>query len=195
MKTLAPNRLLSAPESLVGIRSRFHPFEQEVGSFIHKALECNISGETFDIQSLSTLIPQHKFLSAQISSEQMIEALEKEINSILDDTCWKTIKSLGEKAWSEQNIIHLDGDQLIRGSIDLLIRTNTGDFWVIDHKTTEEACHSSDLLGLATKHNYTAQIAAYVAAVKAMYPEAKVNGAIFYTAARKLCTTIEGFST
>jgi ATP-dependent helicase/nuclease subunit A len=195
MRTLAPNRLLSAPESLGGIKSRFHPFEQEVGSFIHKALECDISGETFDIQSLNAFIPQHKFLSAHISSEQMIDALDKEIKGILDDTSWKTIKSLGDKAWPEQNIIHLDGDQLIRGSIDLLIQTNNGDFWVIDHKTTEEACHSLDLLELAMKHNYTAQIEAYVAAVKAMYPKAKVNGAIFYTAARKLCTTIEAFRT
>lgn len=193
IKTLAPNRLLSAPEKTKGLKSRYSPFEQEVGSFIHKALEFDIKDQSIGIEDIESFIPSHKLKSLNMNIKTISELVQKEVKAIIEDKSWKAIKALGAKAWPEQDIVHLNGDQLIRGSIDLLLETKHGNFWVIDHKTTEEACHVDDLMDLSTRHNYTGQVEAYVSAVKAMHPRSRVNGAIFYTAARRLCVTIKEF--
>ncbi|SMF76149.1 UvrD-helicase domain-containing protein [Pseudobacteriovorax antillogorgiicola] len=185
IKTLAPNRLLTKPDDASSeTNHRFSPFATEAGTFIHEALENVVRKQAIpDEEQWSDLYshgPKERF-------QQVGQMVFEEIHQFLKSPLWQSLTQI-EEVWPERDIVYLDGDKLIRGTIDLLVREGNKEFSVIDYKTSEPQ-KGDDLFEYSLRKAYDQQILAYVKAIKALYPGAKVNGAVCYISSNQLVYT------
>lgn len=181
IRILAPARLLSDDEGLTSdpVGERLFPFPTEAGIYIHRALEADMRREDFDGPQFwrSLYKGQDAFLDA-------FGDVAGEAQSILKHETWLKLRAQAREA--ELPIAYLQRDMLVRGIIDLLVQEADGTWLVVDYKTTWEALGNEDLLGLCVKKRYNLQVGLYVEGVQRLYPDAGVQGAVFFTAQKKL---------
>lgn len=192
IKTLAPTRLLSEktePGPRVSNeriqKGRFSPFEQEFGTFLHQILEHCAKNIPLQLKDSWQNLYRPNRGKKERFFELEKDALE-EAEAVIAHPSWKAILELGSEIRPEQEVICLDGDQLIRGTIDLLIHESPNKIWIIDHKTTDETLSQPNLAKLTIEHKYDQQLSLYQKAIRMMNPDAHINTAIFYTSIRQL---------
>jgi ATP-dependent exoDNAse (exonuclease V) beta subunit len=191
IKSLAPNRLLTQAETQTLCRSRFHPFAQEAGSMIHRLLEANLKGETLDPAKVWSTFYQQ---GARSQYDQLLPAILQEVDDIVASECWHQLITHAQELHPELPLVHLDGDELVRGTMDLLVVWQPDQLAVIDYKTTDDVCVSEDLPAFIRDHQYDQQIATYMRGVRALHPQAQINGYIFFTALQRMVLTHQDFS-
>lgn len=187
IKTLAPNRLLNKGDFDHNQEGeQFHPYATEAGTYVHLALEKHIKEEPLDPSQAWMEFYQ----GGELNRFQEVGLLaHAQVQGVLNSELWRDLLNLG-KLKTEMKVVHLDGNNLIRGSIDLLVSLEQNRFLVVDYKTSKP--NESPELTCQNK-GYDKQILAYVKAIKALYPGSKVNGGIYFTGQNTLTLTHQEF--
>ena len=184
LKTLSPAKLLQNKEHLDPEIKEKYPLAREFGVYIHKLFEKTLLDEKFDkfdywcslVESVKSETKTQWYSKANEHFEKSYSAIE--FKKVLDEA---------ENLWVEQNIIHANKDnELVRGTIDLLIKRKDGSYAIIDYKTTPEANYSDDLVGLAKSHKYHKQLNAYKAAITEILDINEIDTFVYFTYKSKL---------
>ncbi|MBF0443238.1 MAG: UvrD-helicase domain-containing protein, partial [Oligoflexales bacterium] len=185
IKTLAPHRLLHRDDHERGdegvLSGQKGLFLREKGLFIHKGLELAVKKEPFDAAGYwNNLIDE--VLERDISLSHLWAA-EMELEAVLKSDAWNTMIRGASRVEAEKRILHLDGKNLILGSMDLYLEYPDGEITVVDYKTISPVSSLSEheLKSLIIDMGFDLQMAAYVKAVKKAMPGRKVNGVIYFT--------------
>lgn len=191
IKTLAPNRLLTKSDHDSEHdfdQQLFSPFSTEAGTYIHQALEHHIKSETYAASTMWESL----YNSGELERFKAVGLLaETQVQKVLNSKQWQGLMSSGNKQ-SEMNILHLDGQNLIRGSIDLLVDLGKNRFLVIDYKTAPLKAGTA-LHQLCLEKGYDKQLLAYVKGIKALHPGSKVNGGVYFTHNNSISMTHQEF--
>lgn len=185
IKTLAPARLLASHDKETSTGSgRFMGFEREAGVMIHAFLERHLRGEEPD---LAQLWQDCYTGGAKDRFERCLPEVRRAIQDLLQSPILKNLQKGDFRLETEVAVVHLDEGMLIRGSIDLLIfHQNSQNLTVIDYKTTEDARSHPNLAQLIEQSAYDKQLQCYEKALQCIYPRAKINTAIWFTASDQL---------
>lgn len=189
--TLAPNKLLQLPDCKSNSPSRFQPFAQEAGSWLHLGLEAVCSNKAFDENLAWHSLYQR---GDRKLFDSLLPLLSEELAAIIESASWLKLKQQGERLWAELPVVHFDQNQLIRGHIDLLVDFGQSRLAVVDYKTSDEVRYTDFIPSWLQEHRYDQQVAAYVKAVKALYPDHQVNGYVYLTSLRKFYPTYLEYS-
>ena len=193
IETLAPARLLSQSDGELKTTLAFsfiqscepsrHKWSREVGTWIHKGLESHIKNIIFHAkEDWDNIAPQTADTEAADSRNQAFLQASSELNDVINHHNFIELTQRGENK-AEMNIVYLDGSSLIRGSIDLLIKTDDLNL-VVDFKTLAGIDHNAsdeELRKLCIEKKYGDQVEAYCKAIKAMEPEKTVSGMVYFT--------------
>jgi ATP-dependent helicase/nuclease subunit A len=178
VRILAPARLLNDSEEAAAKSSSAHRYATEIGTFVHRGLEASVKEEPFLAHEVWMGLGPHHPPSTYLDS--YVYAFEK-LQMILTSSVFQNLLSSALKREAEVPIAFLQGDQLVRGTIDLLLQMSPNSWLVVDYKTSEEAAEADDLEALARTKRYDQQLALYMQGVQLLYPDATVEGAIFFT--------------
>lgn len=190
---LAPNRLLRIPEDSLPFDSAAE-FKVQLGiargSFIHKGLECAAIGQPFASENQwSRLIDLNNATLPQTLNEQAYHEAKRALDCVISSKVWQTLIASALKIETEVEIVHLNGHNLVMGTIDLLVTTATNRILVIDYKTTPiEKSHQNEsyLRELCIKKKYNKQLKLYVGAIQKVEEGKEIVGALYFTAINKL---------
>lgn len=184
VRILAPARLLEEAERQTPSHSLgSRPFAAAIGTFLHRGLEAKVKGLGFDPEAAwSSLGPAQRgsdFAAAFAIALEKWERLDRSpaFNALLERS---------QRRFAELPIAFLEGDQLVRGSIDLLLELGPGHWLVVDYKSSEEAAVTEDLKALAISKRYDQQLALYRKGIERLYNGSQVDGAIFFTEAEQM---------
>jgi ATP-dependent helicase/nuclease subunit A len=171
-----------------GIKEELRPYSSAIGDFVHKGLECHFSNRRFDgnqvwSRLMTQLTPNLKEPDQLVQEEALTHArstLSKSLRSkVLSD-----LIPAGAKLHTELPIAFKQGDQLVRGQIDLLIETPTS-WHVVDYKTSELANASpEDLNTFVQERGYDQQLQLYVQALKEMSHK-QITASLYFSALDK----------
>ena len=75
----------------------------------------------------------------------------------------------------------MQGNYLVRGTLDLLLELEPDHWLVIDYKTVEDLPQDIDYHALIRERRYDQQLALYQEGVHLLYPGSQVDTAIFFT--------------
>lgn len=183
IRILAPARLLEDAEPITSHGLGARPYAAAIGTFLHRGLEAKVKGTAFDPKSeWRSLAPAE---GAQAFADAYRQALEK-WQRLDRSPVFNSLLERAQQRFAELPIAFLEGDQLVRGSIDLLLGLGPQHWLVIDYKSSEEANVAQDLRALAIAKRYEQQLALYKKGIARLYPGARVDGAIFFTEAEQL---------
>lgn len=187
LKTLAPNKLLSRGDfqtSNMG-SSPFHPFAREAGTLIHQILEHKAHNRPFQVREawLALFSGGDKQRFLQVGELAACQGAE-----VYHSKTWTRLLEQAQEIHTEMDLVHIDGRKLIRGSIDLLLRTGKNQWLVVDYKTSpiKDIRHLAEFI---EEQGYQRQILAYVKAVKDLYQDSQVNGGLYFTECNQLIIT------
>ncbi|MCX6110749.1 MAG: UvrD-helicase domain-containing protein [Proteobacteria bacterium] len=161
-----------------------------VGTFLHLGLEAFMSGKAFspDAAWQAQLAPLHPppELQAQVFAEWA---------ELRDDPALNALREAARGIETELPLVHLDGDQMIVGTLDLLLEDNAGNLLIVDYKTTRFALPATQIPDAALtifsrQRGYQDQLADYTRAVRALYPGTTVTAAVYFTSLRRLVRLI-----
>ena len=176
IEVLRPHRLLKRaeeddnPKGGAGAQLR--------GTLIHRALEAFVRGESSDVPALCRALmgPGQDPLSQDTCAE---------IERVVACPTFRSLFADAQQIWTEQPFVHLDGGMLVRGTMDLVVKRGPPDvYWIVDYKTTPITAGQTahELALLCAARGYSAQLEAYVRALRAIYPAAEVRGMVYFTA-------------
>lgn len=184
IQILAPARLLEGAEhSSAPDRATAHPQATAIGTFIHLGLEASVKAQDFPAAEVWEGLDDG---SPDFAS--VLSIAQEKLNLILASPVFRSLIQESRQRIAERPIAFLQGDQLVRGTIDLLLERGPQHWLVVDYKTSEEARGVKDLRSLARAKRYDQQLALYVEGIRLLYPEARVDGAIFFTERLELLT-------
>jgi ATP-dependent helicase/nuclease subunit A len=182
IRILAPARLLNDKES-VSSGSLSLPYAAEAGSYIHRALECSVKGESFEGEKFWQRLRRHH---PQKAFTKAWDQVHLEAEKILASKPWLDLRASARQVEAEMPIAYLKDSMLVRGIIDLLCQIDDKRWLIVDYKTSWEALGNEDLLELARKKRYDLQLALYREGVQRLYPDSEILCAIFFTAQQEL---------
>lgn len=184
VETLAPARLLSedaVEKDQSASCGPFTPFAAEAGQYIHIALEKVAHQVSYEPESIWD---QQYLRGDRELFKQKLAYLEPHVENVLKSSVWKNLWTDYDWFRTEQDIVHLDGDKMIRGTIDLLLRKSSGIYLVVDYKTGLFPEESLEQITRAKR--YDLQVEAYVRAVSSLFGTDQVKGGVFFTAHQEL---------
>ncbi len=184
LQTLAPARLLSKSfnETDNSVHD-FTPYAREVGLYIHQILEYGMKGHSLADEAWQSFYPG----GPKQQFEQVGKLAEQLTDRTMKSLLWQFLKK-SERVEVEKSIVHLSDSQLMRGTIDLLLWREERKILVVDYKTVPIS-HKSQIPRIVIEKQYDQQIFAYVNAVKALYPQSQVNGAVYFTFLNEIILT------
>ena len=161
-----------------------------VGTFLHLGLEAFMSGKDFSPEAAwqAQLAPLHPppTLQAQVFTEWV---------ELRDDQALNALREGARGIETELPLVHLDNDQMIVGTLDLLLEDDAGNLLIVDYKTTRFALPAGQIPDAALtifsrQRGYRDQLADYTRAVRALYPGTTVTAAVYFTSLRRLVRLI-----
>ena len=147
------------------------PLTLVYGSYIHKALECRVTEQPMvDASYWQQLLASHRL---QGSYEARWRQAQRTLQNLLDSDAWREIFTDHRWAKAEMKIVALDNDELIRGTIDLLVAYPNNRLLIVDYKTmTSDPQKISD---------YQPQLSVYCRAVQKLYPDHQIDSALLFS--------------
>jgi len=188
IQCVAPHRLLN-PVEAEGSEARLpaalptRVSGAEAGTVIHQGLRAKALGQAFDaVEAWRCLSPR-----ALASAGAACQWVAAEIERITTHEAWQRLFERALAVRVEEEILGLIDDQLIFGSMDLVIEY-AEEVYLIDYKTTQEAeCRShAELLDLIAKRGYHHQLKAYSRCLSPLVSPKPVVSAVYFTAANAL---------
>ncbi|MCX6130771.1 MAG: UvrD-helicase domain-containing protein, partial [Proteobacteria bacterium] len=179
IRCLAPARLLE------GARHQANDgvaFATEIGTFVHKGLEARVKGLVFDAQATWQSLRASHALSL---FEESLPKAQAKLDFILSSSTWEGLFKTATACFAEVPIAYIKQDELIRGSIDLLLSYAHTIMYVIDYKTVDPG-DTKDLQQFCRDKKYEQQLRLYVEGVRRLYPQSKVQGFILFTETAQL---------
>ena len=111
-------------------RSQFYfaPFSREAGVYIHEILEAQIKG-------LPAPVWEDSYQRGDLNRFQEVGELAKiSAQKLIRSQLWQDLIR-PHKCEAELPIVHLNGDKLVRGNIDLVVEIDKDRILLIDYKT------------------------------------------------------------
>ena len=147
------------------------PLTLVYGSYIHKALECWVTNQPMvDASYWQQLIVSHGLPG---SAEARWRQAEQSLQTLLKSDTWQEIFTDHQWAKAEMKIVALDNDELIRGTIDLLVAYPNKHLLIVDYKTMR-----SDPQKVS---DYQPQLSVYCRAVQKLYPDHQIDSALLFS--------------
>lgn len=185
LKTLAPAKLLAKNHETSFNTPRadiFAPFSKECGTYIHRILELKVQGTSYSEREEWEKIC---VLKNHARYEEVFQVANKDIDKLIKSEHWKLIEA-AKKHWTEKPIAYCEGDQLIRGIMDLVVWPSEDEAIIVDYKTVAVDFNRTDLEAFAIAKQYDKQLSAYVKGMKKLLPGTKVKAAVFFTHSAEL---------
>jgi ATP-dependent helicase/nuclease subunit A len=161
----------------------------QIGLFLHAGLETHTRGGAFD--------PAATWLRlAGSAARPFVQRLAlAQWQAVLADPQLASRLQAAVRIDAELPIVHLDGTDLVYGTIDLLLTGADGQRTVVDYKTSlllptadGRPLTDQELAAFCHERGYDAQLATYARAVRAMTPGAEVNCAVYFTSLGRFLT-------
>jgi len=151
-------------------------FATALGLLVHSALESHIKKCEIDFSFLSEQVLASNLKFKKIKSEELIKQATAQYSELIASPVWENLVKDTLTAEAEVEVVHLVGEKMIQGAIDLLI-TKSDEVIVVDYKTTQQA---------VSAEKYRPQVEAYCRAMKMMNQSKKVAGKVLFTHSREL---------
>ena len=179
--TVRPHRLNRVDEPAEKSASGAQSLQpQRRGLLVHWLLEAHVKNIQWNFAAAQEALPEQDF-DLEMDLPLYREA-QTQAEMLLKSTAWQQLTANATSLRAEVAISAFDTRQSwMRGSIDLLVETTSGDLWVIDYKTSESP---------AQANRYLPQVSAYAAAVQQMHPEKRVGAGIMFTANQSLAVLL-----
>ena len=115
----------------------------------------------------------------------------KELVELRQDSWLVQLRDSARRIETELPIVFQRDDELVLGSLDLLVERPDGTLLIIDYKTTRftaaaKSLSDAELKRFCRERHYDQQLADYCEAIAAIYPEQKVTAAVYFTHLRRL---------
>ena len=179
IKILAPARLLQEAEETRFKSSRNAIFAREYGVFVHLGLEYELKQKPSpDLSAWMELCPADVSLTV---FEEHFATAQALLQKALTSQQWSELCKRAVQHWPELPIAFLQGQSLVRGTIDLLLKFSEDEFLVLDYKTVADLPPDTQLPAYIQERRYDQQLSLYQEGVQRLYPDAKVGTAIFFT--------------
>lgn len=147
------------------------PLTLVYGSYIHKALECRVTDQPMvDASYWQQLLVNY---GLQDSHETRWRQAQQSLQTLFASDVWQEIFADHLWAKAEMKIVALDNDELIRGTIDLLVAYPNNRLLIIDYKTM-----TSDPQKV---RDYQPQLSVYCRAVQRLYTDHQIDSALLFT--------------
>ena len=160
-----------------------------LGTFVHKALELYFSSAKLDLKKMwQQMITRNSLYMREGLSSKFSESLYLSTElEIQKNILSKEFQNLFAKAFEvvcEMPVVSLDKASLLLGSIDLFIRKDEKNIFIVDYKTSE--CDSeTNLEEFCLKRNYHKQLFSYKGVISKIYPECQVSLVLWLTKVQK----------
>lgn len=149
----------------------FDPLILVYGSYVHKALECQVMKQPMiGYQHWQQLVVSN---GLQDLSESRWRQAERSVQTLLNSDAWREIFTDHRWAKAELRIAALDNDELIHGIIDLLVAYPDKRLLIVDYKTMNSKQQSII--------DYRPQLSIYRRAVQKLHPDHQIDSAILFT--------------
>ena len=147
------------------------PLTLVYGSYIHKALECRVTDQPMvDASYWQQLLVNY---GLQDAHETRWRQAQRSVQTVIASEVWQKIFTDHLWAKAEMKIVALDDDELIRGTIDLLVAYPNNRLLIVDYKTM-----NSDPQKLK---DHQPQLSVYCRAVQKLYANHQIDSAILFT--------------
>ena len=157
-----------------------------IGTFVHRALEAFMQRQVFhDEQVWRALV------TPSADSERWRSEVLNELSELRQDPWLLQLRESAKRIETELPIVFQRADELVLGSLDLLVERQDGQLLIIDYKTSRftaaaKNLSEADLKRFCRERHYDEQLADYCEAIAAIYPKQKVTAAVYFTHLRQL---------
>jgi ATP-dependent exoDNAse (exonuclease V) beta subunit len=157
-----------------------------IGTFVHRALEAFMQRQEFhDDQVWRALV------TPSADSERWRLEVLSELVELRQDNWLIQLRDSARRIETELPIVFQRDDELVLGSLDLLVEQPDGQLLIIDYKTTRftaaaKSLSDAELKRFCRERHYDQQLADYCEAIAAIYPERTVTAAVYFTHLRRL---------
>ena len=156
------------------------------GVLVHRGLEFHFNKKPWRLEEeLAEALRSPALLSfaagqrfGEREQAEMAREIQRHINQALGCKEFKELVASARVLRTEMPILHLHGAQLVSGVIDLYLESDDGR-WVIDYKTIPLNGQTAEEVIKA--HGFAKQLAAYAAAVEAIWPKGEVRQGVLLT--------------
>jgi ATP-dependent helicase/nuclease subunit A len=158
-----------------------------LGDVLHRGLEHLMRGTGFDgARALRSAMPD--------APPPLVASVAAELAALAACPTLAELRRSSRRLETELPVVHRQGNELVSGTLDLLVEDQQGRLLVVDYKTTRFA-NPPALVGAAgdealrrfcRERAYDQQLAAYAAAVQALHPAAVVRTAVYFTSLRRI---------
>ena len=160
-----------------------------IGTFIHKTFELYCKGQDLNLELLwqQDLASDLVFIRERLSEkrrENLKNSVLAEIEINLNSEDFKKLLADSEEILPELPVVHMQGQKLLIGTLDLLVRKKDGTLLLVDYKTSE-CSEDMDLKQFCVERNYHLQLYSYRKAVAEIYPGSKIKSLIWLTKVQK----------
>ena len=149
-----------------------------IGILVHRALEFHFNKKKWNLQeelvealrspALFSFAARQRFDEREVL--EITEEIQQHVERTLSCEKLKELVSSARVVRTEMPVLHLDGNRLVSGVIDLYLECDDCR-WVIDYKTVPLNGQTPE--EVMKTHEFAKQLAAYAAAVEAMGEKAK----------------------
>ena len=171
----------------IALKSAISPrLAAAIGTFVHRALEAFMQRQEFhDEQTWRSLV------TPSADSERWRSEVLKELSDLRQDAWLLQLRESAVHIETELPIVFQRADELVLGSLDLLVEQKGGQLLIIDYKTTRftaaaKNVSETELKRFCRERHYDEQLNDYCEAIAAIYPEKKVTAAVYFTHLRRL---------
>ncbi|MEZ4744254.1 MAG: UvrD-helicase domain-containing protein [Bdellovibrionota bacterium] len=201
----------------VNLRPQYQYMASHLGTFIHKILELETRNLISSPELQNTNINSwEQNLSSSLDSTyrniwqaEVMQAWKhlnlassewddlylqtyNEIIATLNSPSWKRLFENVHKIFPELNIVYFHQQQLVRGTIDLLVEKENNEILIIDYKTTPfkptkkiyqsiTYNRNEDLINFCIEHGYDKQLKIYADACRQIYQDTQIKTAVYLT--------------
>ncbi|MGE0173544.1 MAG: UvrD-helicase domain-containing protein [Oligoflexales bacterium] len=150
-------------------------FGRHIGQLIHRGLELRVQNRPFKAREF-----WDSLLKRNDASENGFELAQDLLDGVLSSPRWLDLWQDAVNIWPEMTCCERRGDQIVRGSMDLLIEKANGDLWIVDYKTAVMPSNLTPKEFVLAKR-YFDQLAHYSLIVQGMYPGRTVKSCVYLT--------------
>ena len=171
----------------IALKSAISPrLAAAIGTFVHRALEAFMQRREFHDEQVWRVL-----VTPSADSERWRLEVLKELVELRQDSWLVQLRDSARRIETELPIVFQRDDELVLGSLDLLVEQTDGQLLIIDYKTTRftaaaKSLSDAELKRFCRERHYDQQLADYCEAIAAIYPEQKVTAAVYFTHLRRL---------
>jgi ATP-dependent helicase/nuclease subunit A len=152
---------------------------QAYGILVHKLLELSISGDKWTSDQYTNLLRSHSRHPMQEDSmSAIIKLARSEVDQLLGSHAWLNLIKDAQKTFCEAPMAAVDGHNLISAVADLLILTKSGDYRIVDFKTTQS--DQQHAKAICEYRGYFDQVNHYRKILERCKPGVKISGHIVF---------------